>query len=237
VAATRLCSVPDCDKPHFGLGYCQGHYLRVTRHGDPLFGGKFKRRTPTPKQKCSVDGCEGIAKARGWCGTHYWRWQTHGDPMQTVGLTPGTLRRWLESHLDFSEQGCLRWPFNKGDGRGTIHFDGHSMSPSRAMCILTHGDPPSPLHVAAHSCGKGHEGCVSPLHLSWKTQIENAADKVAHGTHNRGVQNPRAKLTETDVLEIRAARGLQSQRSLAIRYGVTQSMVYSIQVGRAWSYL
>lgn len=31
----RLCSVCGCDKKHFGKGYCNLHYNRFRRHGDP----------------------------------------------------------------------------------------------------------------------------------------------------------------------------------------------------------
>lgn len=50
------------------------------------------------------------------------------------------------------------------------------------MCQKAHGDPPSPKHDAAHSCGRGHEGCVNPNHLSWKTKKQNQADRITHGT-------------------------------------------------------
>ncbi len=30
------CSIPDCDNPAIRLGYCNAHYLRFKRHGDPL---------------------------------------------------------------------------------------------------------------------------------------------------------------------------------------------------------
>lgn len=38
MANSRLCSVPDCGKPHNCRGFCKKHYKRWTRHGDPLGG-------------------------------------------------------------------------------------------------------------------------------------------------------------------------------------------------------
>lgn len=32
----RLCSIKDCGKPHYGRGWCQKHWARWRRHGDPL---------------------------------------------------------------------------------------------------------------------------------------------------------------------------------------------------------
>lgn len=37
----RLCSIPDCGKPHYGHDFCSGHYERFKKHGDPMGG-----RTP-----------------------------------------------------------------------------------------------------------------------------------------------------------------------------------------------
>jgi len=39
MAAHRICSVPDCGKPHFCHGYCKPHQRRWSKYGDPL-GGK-----------------------------------------------------------------------------------------------------------------------------------------------------------------------------------------------------
>lgn len=39
MATSRLCSIPDCGKPHYANGWCGLHYQRHRRHGDPLGGG------------------------------------------------------------------------------------------------------------------------------------------------------------------------------------------------------
>lgn len=39
MATSRLCSIPDCGKPHKGHGWCNAHYKRWLRYGDPLAGG------------------------------------------------------------------------------------------------------------------------------------------------------------------------------------------------------
>ena len=36
MAETRICSIPGCGKPHDSRGYCQAHYNRLRRTGDPL---------------------------------------------------------------------------------------------------------------------------------------------------------------------------------------------------------
>lgn len=52
-----------CEKPHKGLGYCEMHYQRFKKTGDPE-----KVLTPTRKA-CTV--CGGPAHSKSLCGKHY----------------------------------------------------------------------------------------------------------------------------------------------------------------------
>lgn len=36
MADSRLCSIPDCGKPHNSKGFCKRHYARFAKYGDPL---------------------------------------------------------------------------------------------------------------------------------------------------------------------------------------------------------
>lgn len=77
----RTCSVEGCEKPHFGRGLCQGHYMRLYRTGSV---GSAPLVEKHPGALCSIGGCDAPAAARGWCQTHYTRWRRQGDPL-TVG--------------------------------------------------------------------------------------------------------------------------------------------------------
>jgi hypothetical protein len=147
--------------------------------------------------------------------------------------------RWVhEVALRHDGEGCLTWPFSdNGDGYGSLKVGGKTVRANRYICELAHGKPPTPEHEAAHSCGKGHEGCISPIHLGWKTHAENCADKLLHDTHNRGERHGLARLTEADVLQIMALKGVESQNKLAKRFGVTHGAIGEIHQGRNWSWL
>ena len=73
--------------------------------------------------------------------------------------------------------------------------------------------------------------------LKWGTPAENQADRVLHGTSNRGVRNHFNKLTLKQVSEIRTRcdRG-EFQKDVAADYGVGQSNVSAIMVGKIWNY-
>jgi hypothetical protein len=109
----------------------------------------------------------------------------------------------------------------------------------RFVCQEVHGAPPSDRHHAAHSCGKGHEGCINPRHLRWATPLENAHDAIVAGTYPHGETVGTAKLTECDIRNIRAeyAKGGLTQTALARFYDVS-----GVQIGRiinhvAWAHV
>jgi len=148
-------------------------------------------------------------------------------------------RRWLEKHSRHDGDGCLIWPFKRNRfGYGRASIDGKVGIASRYMCVLAHGDPPMPKMQAAHICGNGAGGCVNPKHLRWATRHENEADKLAHGTTNRGQRNGRSKLGPTEVLRVRAAiADGMTVRGTAALFGVSNGTVTAILSGRTWGWL
>lgn len=187
---------------------------------------------------CSVDDCGKAHYGRGLCNTHYQRFRKHGDPMG--GGTPNgePERFYREVVLQYDGDDCLIWPFAKiTQGYGEIRVDGIPRHVHRLVCEDVNGPPPTPKHQAAHSCGKGHEGCVTKGHLSWKTRLQNKSDELIHGTRNRGERHGQAKLTEPEVLEILAIKCSEPIRSIAKRFGVTSGTISRIQTGKTWFYL
>ncbi len=194
---------------------------------------------------CSITGCNGNANysasgKRGWCNMHYRRWQRYGDTSFRVRPPNGEVRLYFKTVvIPYSGETCLIWPFARNEaGYGVINLPGASSSlVSRIVCEATHGEAPSDTHEAAHSCGKGHEGCVSPMHLSWKTPSQNSADKHTHGTTSKGTLSPLSKLDEASVIAIRRMAGSMTQVEIAAHFGVARTTVSSILHGRNWSWL
>jgi hypothetical protein len=149
---------------------------------------------------------------------------------------------WLNQHAVYAEvEECLEWPFKLfPSGYGAIFDDrtGEKRNASRVMCEVAHGPPPTMLHQAAHTCGKGHLGCVNPNHLSWKTPAQNQADRLEHGTDDRGDKSHRAVLSSRDVQHIRTLlSGGMRQADIADRYGVTREAITAINIGKNWGHL
>ena len=164
------------------------------------------------------------------------RFRRHGDPLGG-GRRRGEPLAFLETTVvSFGGDECLIWPFATGsDGYGRVWRNGKMCLVHRLVCEREHGPPPTPKHHAAHLCGKGHLGCVNRTHLEWKTPEENCADRLAHGTSARGERHGRSKLTEAQVLEIRAST--MPPRELAKEYGIARGRVSDIKLRKTWAWL
>lgn len=145
---------------------------------------------------------------------------------------------WLRAHVGHSDDECLIWPYSKSRGYGQVAVNGKIKKAARLMCEWVHGAPPTPKHEAAHSCGCGHQGCVSPKHLSWKTRSENQQDRRKHGTHGRGpnMMSRRIayKLNPEKVVQIRAIGDGMSKEALGRLFGVTPANIAKILKRESW---
>lgn len=189
---------------------------------------------------CRFEGCpnpKSPKAGKGLCSSHYNQLQ-RGLELAPLQYRRNVCEPWLEAHKAHDGDECLIWPFQRlqSDGRGAVKYHGKQTIAARVMCMLAHGEPPTPEHEAAHSCGKGHEGCVNPKHLRWATRVENKADMIAHGTRPWGEKQGSSKLKTADVLAIRAATGL-SQSTLAKRFGVRQSTIHKILSRQRWRHI
>lgn len=194
--------------------------------------------TQRSDRQCTRIDCTGHVKARGLCTKHYARLLVHGDPdIVLVKIPPwGAPRKFLEA-IPAAGDGCLRWPFGtNGVGYAQINIGRKKLLVSRLVCERYQGAPPTPRHVAAHSCGKGHQACVAPWHLTWKTHRENSADMITHGTLSCGERH-HSKLTAAQVQEIRTIAGTEAQTKIAQRFGVSQGTITRIVTGKAWRHL
>jgi hypothetical protein len=189
------------------------------------------------KSKCSIEGCVKPPYGRGWCGSHYKRWLRHGDPFAGRSFV-GEAHKFLDSACANNGSGCLKWPYARSEnGYGNISIDGRNHVVSRVVCERVNGSPPTSEHEAAHSCGRGHEGCISPAHLRWALPVENQLDRYIHGTDGVGSSNAAAKLAESSVSDIIAAKGEMTQESLAAQYGVSPSTIGQIHRGVTWQHV
>lgn len=190
---------------------------------------------------CIIPGCTREILARGWCGMHYARWREHGNPVVVLKKQSpaGAPETFLSEMTAYSGDECRSWPFAKNNmGYAQINRNGTKFLVTRLICEAIHGSAPSPAHHAAHSCGNGHLGCVTPRHLRWATILENARERIEHGRSCRGEKSWIAKVTQKQAEEIyRRAWSGERQQKLADEFGLSQTAISRIKLGKNWGWM
>lgn len=72
----EACSVDGCEAKVKAKGYCQNHYYKFKKNGDPL----MDRRKIPKGRTCAVDGCDKPHASNGMCGMHAQRVRRNGSP-------------------------------------------------------------------------------------------------------------------------------------------------------------
>lgn len=140
------------------------------------------------------------------------------------------------------------WCCPKGYGMVVLYSAGRNpRRVHRLVCEAFHGPPPGPDYQAAHEDGNTSNNRAD--NLSWKTPVENEADKIRHGTALagaralvaagalafRGEQNAQSKLTDDAVRAILADP--RSHGKIAADYGVSGHAIWSIKAGKTWRHV
>jgi hypothetical protein len=104
----KSCSIEGCERSSWARGWCNKHYQRWRRCGDPLaVRPKFWASTDL----CSVDGCEALVRSRGWCENHYQHWWRYG-----------TTDYLIVKIEDCQIEGCERPPRSSTAGLCEVHY-------------------------------------------------------------------------------------------------------------------
>lgn len=117
-----------------------------------------------------------------------------------------------------------------------VSLSGNKKITVHQMVAETFLGPRADGREVAHGDGVRHHN--AERNLRWDTRRGNFADKVAHGTDNRGEKHPLAKLRAGDVIAIRRRRG-EGERSsdLAREFDVTPATICDITKGRSWTHV
>lgn len=154
--------------------------------------------------------------------------------------TKSIRERLLEKMRVNESTGCWEWVAAKdSNGYGRIWFDGTIGAAHRVSYELDNGPIPDGL-LACHRCD--NPACINPAHLFLGTHADNLSDMDAKGRRargdrvsNKGVEHGRVKITENDVLAIRAAH--MTHRALAKQYGLGRSQIARIRSGKQWTHI
>lgn len=122
----------------------------------------------------------------------------------------------------------------KGYPMVRLYRDGVSKGRSVHRIVLEAFEGPCPPGMEARHLN-GIRSDARLVNLAWGTKLENEADRKAHDTVPKGESHGGAKLTEADVIEIRASS--LPTRVLSARFGVSVAAILDVRTRRRWRHI
>lgn len=154
--------------------------------------------------------------------------------------SPDHLAKRLANGAQINETtGCWEWQKHRNNyGYGKLTVSGRGVYAHRLSYELCNGSIPQGMDLM-HKCDNPR--CINPDHLSVGTRSQNMKDCSTRGrakiptSKSYGESNGASKLREVDIRSIRRLldKGC-TQREIAERFGISQSQVSHIKLGRAW---
>lgn len=180
----RTCSVDTCPKVATRREWCNVHYRRWLKHGDPSVVKKAPNGT---YHGCEVDGCDRPHHAHGWCAVHVGRARYHGDPLAggPERIIGDRVARFHSHVAAAGEDECWHWIGSvTPNGYGQFFDDGSLVAAHRVALELATGERPSDELDVDHTCHNGdmncpgghkclHRRCCNPSHLEAVTHAVN----------------------------------------------------------------
>lgn len=154
----------------------------------------------------------------------------------------GTLEERFWAKVEKSD-GCWIWQGPPvGGGYGGFRNHGRTFRAHVLSYIFATGDTSlTPKDWICHHCD--NPPCVNPEHLYKGDAITNAKDTFSRnrnpGFRRQGEQVNGSKLTEVQVLEIRALGDgdYEHKKKIAEKYSVSEATVYLILANKTWKHL
>lgn len=163
---------------------------------------------------------------------------------QVPHLGPVTIARFWEKITVAGPDDCWLWSgWSSHNGYGRIGIDKKQFPATHVALTLDERPRLDCELMALHSCD--NPPCCNPAHLRWGTHSENMIDRAVRGRHRggwprrenilRGEMNAASKLTDQDVLKIRASP-LRTE-ALGRMFGVSARAIRNVQNRSSWSHL
>jgi DNA-binding transcriptional regulator YiaG len=235
MADKPLCKIPNCDKTSLARGWCNAHYIRWRKYGDPL-GSHPRKKAP---DTCTIEGCEKPYDASGLCKMHWMRRKTTGSAGEAAmrKTANGTRLKWLKKAASIETDDCVVFPYKLvPTGYGAVVYNGESWLAHRLIMFWRDGPAPKDKPYVLHAPDVCHNrACVNYRHLRYGNAKDNAQDTHIDETQVRGSDVPGSKLTESEVRDIRASD--LSFNDLAAMFNVTPGTISDIRRRVTWDWL
>lgn len=160
--------------------------------------------------------------------------------MATDTLQPSFFERHRDRIAFAGPDDCWLWTGGTDDkGYGSVWARGKMRLAHREAYEAKNGAGSAKGLVVRHRCDTPL--CVNHGHLLLGTQADNVRDMVERQRQARGAANGHAKLTEADVMVIRATHisgsSTHSHRALARQFGVRHAVIGKIIRRERWGHV
>lgn len=140
------------------------------------------------------------------------------------------------SRYSISATGCWEYTGTRDrDGYGVFTHTRNKQVRAHRAAFEFHVGQITDGQMVCHSCD--NPSCINPDHLFLGSAFENTKDMIGKGrkTSLCGERHPLAKLTESDVCEIRELRSDgHSLKAIAFKFGITFQTVSEIHHHKTW---
>ena len=162
------------------------------------------------------------------------------EPMSQERLMQRAAERLERKSVRVPFSGCQIWMGCTNEhGYGLVGVGTGKGSTRRAHRVayeLAYG--PIPDGPGYHGMEVRHRcdtpACINPNHLELGAHADNMQDTAKRNRNRFGSRHHGAVLSESDVAQILALKGKQSQTKTAEQFGVYQSVISRIYSGKAW---
>jgi hypothetical protein len=132
---------------------------------------------------------------------------------------------------------CWLWTAARlPSGYGCFRFRGRQTYAHRASYTLHHGEIPDGFYVM-HECDR--PACINPCHLRAVPPVVNTRDMLDKGRHKTsplcGCDNPRARLTADQVVEIRSLGKTTNPYRISKIIGVSRQTIVRVLNGESYA--
>jgi hypothetical protein len=130
---------------------------------------------------------------------------------------------------------CWEWLEGTDHEYGRIDHDGKALRANRVAYEAFIGPIPDG-QVVRHTCD--NPPCCNPAHLVDGTMKDNTGDMLERGRDCHGSAHPFARLTERDVMDMRAKRAEGvSLKALSREYAISTATASDVVRGKTWRHV
>lgn len=170
------------------------------------------------------------------CARSYYAKRRHRAKVSGPPTDIEVERFWAKVDRSGGESACWIWTrLRTSDGYGMLSFRDRNVRAHRFSMMLAGAEVSKDTHVC-HRCD--NPPCVNPAHLFVGTNADNKADMVHKERQARGEKNAAAKLTDADVVAIRAAHAARVRiRDIERQFRIGKTQIDKIVRRKAWRHV